>query len=172
MDQHAADERCRLEALEALLAKNPAFSVQPPMLIAVPSTHLATLRRRQESAASLGLEYAILENSVEAVGEGSVCISVLSLPIALMPAGTPESLARSLISLLAGTVGVASIRSAIQRELASRACHGAIRFGDALAEGECQRLLSDLATCRLPFQCAHGRPTVVPLVHLPRSQYG
>lgn len=32
----------------------------------------------------------------------------------------------------------------------------------------CGNLLQQLANCDLPFQCAHGRPTVVPLVYLTR----
>ena len=34
---------------------------------------------------------------------------------------------------------------------------GAIMFNDALSVGECQRLVSRLAECVFPFQCAHGR---------------
>ena len=44
-----------------------------------------------------------------------------------------------------------------------RACHGAIKFGDPLNRDECARLIAKLSKCRTPFQCAHGRPTVIPL---------
>jgi DNA mismatch repair protein MLH3 len=47
-----------------------------------------------------------------------------------------------------------------------RACHGAIKFGDPLTREECVRLLEELSKCRAPFQCAHGRPTVIPLLKL------
>ncbi|KAH9496180.1 hypothetical protein Btru_012215 [Bulinus truncatus] len=43
---------------------------------------------------------------------------------------------------------------------------GAVKFGDILSKEECQSLLSSLASCDLPFQCAHGRPSVAPLVDL------
>ena len=39
-------------------------------------------------------------------------------------------------------------------------------FGTALTLEQSQRLLDELATCELPFQCAHGRPTLAPLVRL------
>lgn len=45
----------------------------------------------------------------------------------------------------------------------SRACRSAIMFNDVLSHQECQDLLSRLSTCAFPFQCAHGRPSVVPL---------
>jgi hypothetical protein len=50
--------------------------------------------------------------------------------------------------------------------LISKACRGAIMFGDTLSREQCQKLLFSLRQCALPFQCAHGRPTLVPLVRL------
>ena len=50
--------------------------------------------------------------------------------------------------------------------LCSKACHGAIRFGDFLPRRQCIDLMADLALCQLPFQCAHGRPTLFPLIDL------
>ncbi|KAK9254636.1 hypothetical protein V1507DRAFT_480002 [Lipomyces tetrasporus] len=50
--------------------------------------------------------------------------------------------------------------------LISKACRGAIMFGDSLSEDRCRRLIYDLSKCRFPFQCAHGRPSMVPLVDL------
>ncbi len=46
------------------------------------------------------------------------------------------------------------------------ACRGAIKFGDELSKQHCQEIINDLAKCQLPFQCAHGRPTVLPLTNL------
>lgn len=43
---------------------------------------------------------------------------------------------------------------------------GAIMFNDVLTNTECQELVSRLAKCVLPFQCAHGRPSMAPLVDL------
>ena len=43
---------------------------------------------------------------------------------------------------------------------------GAIKFGDALTHKECRNLITSLLSCQLPFQCAHGRPSVVPVVNL------
>ncbi|RZC27690.1 uncharacterized protein BDFB_000738 [Asbolus verrucosus] len=46
---------------------------------------------------------------------------------------------------------------------------GAIKFGDSLSKTECFVHLKDLAKCNLPFQCAHGRPTLTPLISLNKS---
>ena len=43
---------------------------------------------------------------------------------------------------------------------------GAIKFGDSLTLRECEALIRDLSRCDLPFQCAHGRPSVMPVLQL------
>ena len=37
-------------------------------------------------------------------------------------------------------------------------------FGDVLTPAQCDKLIADLAACTFPFQCAHGRPTIVPIL--------
>lgn len=49
---------------------------------------------------------------------------------------------------------------------------GAIKFGDQLTLEECNFYVNQLSKCKLPFQCAHGRPTVAPCIVLkpPRNK--
>jgi len=67
----------------------------------------------------------------------------------------------------------------------SRACRSAIMFGDGLGREECVELVERLAGrdiereeegekavnegCKFPFMCAHGRPSMVPLVRMSAS---
>jgi DNA mismatch repair ATPase MutL len=55
---------------------------------------------------------------------------------------------------------------AVDRILMSRACRSAVKFGDALSMEQMRAIVSRLAACRFPFQCAHGRPTSTPLATL------
>lgn len=50
--------------------------------------------------------------------------------------------------------------------LNSRACRSAVMFNDPLSLEECQTLISRLSQCAFPFQCAHGRPSMVPFVDM------
>ncbi|MCJ1358278.1 MAG: DNA mismatch repair protein [Icmadophila ericetorum] len=50
--------------------------------------------------------------------------------------------------------------------LNSRSCRSAIMFNDVLTLEECETLVRRLAECKFPFMCAHGRPSMVPLVAL------
>lgn len=61
-------------------------------------------------------------------------------------------------------VGPTAAPPAISRLIANRACRYAIMFGDELTRDECVTLMARLRTCEMPFQCAHGRPSVVPLL--------
>ncbi|KAF9168668.1 DNA mismatch repair protein [Actinomortierella ambigua] len=54
--------------------------------------------------------------------------------------------------------------------LYSKACRGAIMFNDVLRKDECRDLVDDLGQCAFPFQCAHGRPSAVPLAILDQQQ--
>ncbi|KAF1955531.1 hypothetical protein CC80DRAFT_447293 [Byssothecium circinans] len=48
----------------------------------------------------------------------------------------------------------------------SRACRSAIMFNDELSLEACTALVRMLAKCVFPFMCAHGRPSMVPLVDM------
>ncbi|NWU40655.1 MLH3 protein, partial [Hylia prasina] len=54
--------------------------------------------------------------------------------------------------------------------LASQACHGAIKFNEHLTLEESCRLIEALSSCKLPFQCAHGRPSMLPLADIEHLQ--
>ena len=54
----------------------------------------------------------------------------------------------------------------VQRVVSSRACHRAVKFGDVLSTSKCVELCNRLMCTELPFQCAHGRPSMVPLLDM------
>ena len=61
---------------------------------------------------------------------------------------------------------ISSCPMPILEMLYSRSCRSAIMFNDVLTIDECSTLIASLAKCVFPFQCAHGRPSMVPLVEL------
>ena len=54
----------------------------------------------------------------------------------------------------------------IKQAITTRSCRGAIKFGDELTMSQCVSLVRQLSECNNPFQCAHGRPSCVPLIYL------
>ncbi len=55
-------------------------------------------------------------------------------------------------------MGVLDIR---KEKIASLACHASVKFNSYLTAEECRRLLSRLSRCAQPFNCPHGRPTML-----------
>lgn len=43
-------------------------------------------------------------------------------------------------------------------------------FNDELSVAHCRDLVQQLSQCTFPFQCAHGRPSIVPLTILERPE--
>ncbi len=73
---------------------------------------------------------------------------------------TPPSMAPSWLAK------ISSCPPSILDMVNSRSCRSAIMFNDVLTFAECTTLITSLAKCAFPFQCAHGRPSMVPLTEL------
>jgi DNA mismatch repair protein MLH3 len=171
-----------------LLDKPVQFVVSPQEL-----THFTT---HAESFARWGILYDILASvipadGVEASAKDQRTLSVTSLPPSISErcksdAGLLISLLRSAVwKYASGTCRVPSVSfpsdktpSWVQRlascpeglvdMINSRACRCAIMFNDELSFDQCKRLVTRLAACVFPFMCAHGRPSMVPLVNFGR----
>ncbi|XP_062198745.1 DNA mismatch repair protein MLH3 isoform X2 [Phragmites australis] len=75
------------------------------------------------------------------------------------------------IQQLDETDGSSAIPPAVLRILNFKACRGAIMFGDPLLPSECCLIIEELKATSLCFQCAHGRPTTVPIVNIASLHY-
>ncbi|KAI7903915.1 uncharacterized protein BX663DRAFT_505679 [Cokeromyces recurvatus] len=54
--------------------------------------------------------------------------------------------------------------------LKSKACRNAIMFNDELSLEQCKTIIQKLSACNFPFQCAHGRPSAIPIKLYTRYQ--
>ncbi|MGH0180167.1 UNVERIFIED_CONTAM: hypothetical protein FKN15_003948 [Acipenser sinensis] len=184
VDQHAAHERVRLEKLvtdsyephsEASGPKRLCSStVCPPLEIDVTEEELRLLRSCQTFLKELALEmtFAEREDSKILVGKVPVCFiereaNELRRGRQTVTKAIVEEYLREQIELIQSTGRVrGTLPLTVLKVLASQACHGAIKFNDSLSMEECCRLIESLSVCQLPFQCAHGRPSMLPLVDL------
>jgi DNA mismatch repair protein MutL len=46
-------------------------------------------------------------------------------------------------------------------EMASMSCKAAVKANDKMTEIECHRLIDELLALENPFNCPHGRPTII-----------
>lgn len=61
------------------------------------------------------------------------------------------------VALKNKTEGAFVLMQAIRRVLVSKACRGAIMFGDKLSRGQCADVMASLSDCALPFQWCEAR---------------
>ncbi|KAE8710088.1 hypothetical protein F3Y22_tig00110328pilonHSYRG01257 [Hibiscus syriacus] len=175
IDQHAADERIKLEELRHMVLSGEGKSV----------TYLAT--EKEMILPEMG--YQLLHNYSEQIRQwGWICdfhtqesrsfkknlnlihpkpavVKLLAVPC-ILGVNLSDVDLLEFLHQLADTDGSSTMPPSVSRILNCKACRGAIMFGDTLLHSECSLIVEELKQTSLCFQCAHGRPTTVPLVNL------
>ncbi|MEO8055873.1 MAG: DNA mismatch repair endonuclease MutL [Acidobacteriota bacterium] len=155
IDQHVAHERVRYERF---LAKLEAASPASQALL----TPL-TFEAKPEEAALLARSDDLLASAGFAVTELSGRTFLVTAAPADMRASAVVPALRDFLDRLAALPDGSAAAPALRREAlaASLACRGAITIHHRLAPAEAARLLADLAACRDPWTCPHGRPILL-----------
>jgi DNA mismatch repair protein MutL len=152
VDQHAADERIRFDRLRRAYEAREVKTQQLlfPERVACTEVEAALVEGQQEALGRLGLECSLL---------GPTTVAVHGVP-ALLTRASPERLLRDVLGELERAGGRA-FSAAIDRALATMACHGAIRAGDPMPIEQAQALLQALDEVGdFAGHCPHGRPVV------------
>ncbi|XP_025864401.2 DNA mismatch repair protein Mlh3 isoform X2 [Vulpes vulpes] len=177
VDQHAAHERVRLEQLitDSYEKQQPQGSgrkkllsstVSPPLKIRVTEEQRRLLRCYHKNLEDLGLEILFPDTNDSLVLVGKVPLCFIEREANELRRGR-SPVTRNIVELLQTTGGIQrTLPLTVQKVLASQACHGAIKFNDGLSREESCRLIDALSWCQLPFQCAHGRPSMLPLADI------
>ncbi|GMF20369.1 unnamed protein product [Phytophthora fragariaefolia] len=188
IDQHAADERVRLEKMETdMFGRHGAQRRvetrrhEPPLVLRMNPNEREMLRYHEKMIKLWGFDFEVASSGLGALPYARERLGIEEEELVLLH-DTPRVEKRfangddfrEFIQIL-GSAGKRSIHSSIRppvitRLLHSRACRSAIMFGDRLSIGQCRDLVEELKKCQLPFQCAHGRPSVVPLAEIQRSR--
>ncbi|XP_054304451.1 DNA mismatch repair protein Mlh3 isoform X8 [Pongo pygmaeus] len=185
VDQHAAHERIRLEQLiidsyEKQQAQGSgrkkllSSTLIPPLEITVTEEQRRLLWCYHKNLEDLGLEFVFPDSSDSLVLVGKVPLCFVEREANELRRGRStvtksivEEFIREQVELLQTTGGIqGTLPLTVQKVLASQACHGAIKFNDGLSLQESCRLIEALSSCQLPFQCAHGRPSMLPLADI------
>jgi DNA mismatch repair protein MutL len=157
LDQHAAAERVTFTRLrrEYQARSVPSQALLFPLVIDVSAAELELVEERQKEIAEVGLD-------VRARGAGS--LSIHAMP-RLLSRASPERLLRDLLTEVARSGG-RGFSDAVDLALATMACHGSIRAGDALSANEAKALLVALDDADFAGHCPHGRPVVTFLSYI------
>lgn len=166
IDQHAASERLLYERNLRETKKENVMSWTLPRSkkVSVSEEQMAVAEEQRALLGKWGWTVGLRE--------GETTIEMVQVPRLCKLSGCDditlrdsEHLRSFLDSLLDGAAR-AGLPRPFNDAIASAACHTAVRFGDILSKSQCVTLVKSLAQCENPFVCAHGRPSIVPLVML------
>ncbi|MCB9593493.1 MAG: DNA mismatch repair endonuclease MutL [Sandaracinaceae bacterium] len=152
IDQHAADERVRFDALHRAYRERavPIQRMLMPDRVEVTEAEAVLCEERREELLGFGLDVAPI---------GPTTVAVHGVP-SLVSRASPERLLHDVLVELA-RAGERAFGDAVDMALATMACHGAIRAGDPLSVEECRALLRSMdAVDDFGGHCPHGRPVI------------
>lgn len=151
IDQHAAAERVNFGKLreQYRTAAVRQQTLMFPVMLPVSAAESELVEQHATEIAALGLELRV---------RGSLLLSVHAVP-ALLPSANPEHLVRDLLAEL-GKVSGRPFSDAVDLALATMACHGSTRAGDAVPPEAARALLNALDQVDFSGHCPHGRPVV------------
>lgn len=174
VDQHACDERIQYEMLFERFIKKAADSdsdlrvkVEESIPFVINDADKCLLKQFSEFFSSIGISY---------IYEKSLC-RITHLPFCMKnyTAADGPSLSSSLLSLANRSkstplsnskswyMQLQNLPSCVSAAIALVACRLSIKFGQPLNHLELTYLIKNLSKCHLPFHCAHGRPTILPV---------
>ena len=167
IDQHAAHERIRYESLKHRVFRNSALTLTTQSLL-IPEAIRFASEKRADLEPKLHLLFA-LGFEVEIFGEDTLLFRAVPAEWGM------DSLKLRLTNLVERTLEIEPgadqellLDENLFEKLASEACHSAIRAGDALEPSEAENLTKELFRCEHPWNCPHGRPT---LVRVPKARF-
>lgn len=152
MDQHAAHEKVNYERLMKNFKEKEIYSqrLEPPMVVTVSMMEAEALTRYKDAFAGLGF-------TIESFGGNEYCIR--EVPANLYGIGERDLFMELLdaVSQENGTLDTEVIAS----KIATMACKMSIKGNQKVSLMEVEHLLDELMELENPYQCPHGRPTII-----------
>ena len=152
IDQHAAQERANFEKIQRAFEK-PVEVVQPLMIpIRIPLTPdlMADLEAINASTKDYGLHFEPISSNAVVLREEPGWLNLVDR----------EQFLEDLFAWYRDHKQV-DMKELRRHLIATCACHSSVRFNHALGPMQMQKVIDDLAECDQPYNCPHGRPTVI-----------
>lgn len=152
IDQHAAHEKVNYERLMKQYHEKNVVSqtLMPPVIVSLSGQEESVLKEHLEVFAGLGFE-------IEAFGGSEYALR--SVPVDLYGCGEREMFLEVLDQL--GEGGSFGGIRVIEEKIASMSCKAAVKGNNLLSLPEAEALIDELLTLDNPYNCPHGRPTIV-----------
>lgn len=152
IDQHAAHEKVKYERLMKQFCEKNVVSqrLMPPVIVSLSAQEEIVLSEHMETFESLGFE-------IEAFGGKEYALR--SVPVDLYGCSEKEMFLE-VLDELDGGVSRGSYK-VVEEKIASMSCKAAVKGNNRLSFAEAQELIDELLTLENPYNCPHGRPTII-----------
>ena len=153
IDQHAAKERINYEIIKEKL-NNPKVESMPmmfPLTLEYTNSEYVILKENFEFLKSLNFD-------IEEFGINSIIVK--SHPVWL-PIGNEDNAIKKIIELVIEKEKKFDLSKFNDNIAATMACKMSIKANTSITMEEMENLIQDLRKCKNPFNCPHGRPTVI-----------
>ncbi len=153
IDQHAAKERINYEYYREKLG-NPRPDSIPmliPLTLELPNNEYMVLKENFQFLQNMGFE-------IDDFGVNSIIIKAHPTWIRI---GEEDRVIRMVIDLVINKEKDFSIAKFNEHLAATVSCKASIKANENITMEEMENLISDLRKCKNPFNCPHGRPTIV-----------
>ncbi|MDE6640974.1 MAG: DNA mismatch repair endonuclease MutL [Acetatifactor sp.] len=151
IDQHAAHEKVNYERLMKQFREKKVVSqtLMPPVIVSLSGQEEAVLKEHMKVFESLGFE-------TESFGGSEYALR--SVPVDLYGCGERQMFLEVLDQLAGGNFGGIQV---VEEKIASMSCKAAVKGNNLLSIAEAEVLIDELLTLENPYNCPHGRPTVI-----------
>ena len=153
IDQHAAKERINYELFKEKL-NNPKTDSIPllfPLTIEFTNNEYIILKENFEFLKNMGFE-------IDEFGINSIIIK--SHPVWLTK-GFEEAQTNKILELVIANEKKFSLDKFNDHLAATLACKASIKANTDISLNEMEALINDLRKCKNPYNCPHGRPTII-----------
>lgn len=150
IDQHAAHEKVNYERMMRGYREKKISSqmLYPPVILNLSAHETELISRHMESFTDLGFE-------LEPFGVNAYRLNAVPANLYVKPEDLFSEILGQLDSMGEGDPAV------ITEKIASMACKASVKGNMKISEKEAEALIDELLTLENPYNCPHGRPTII-----------
>ena len=154
VDQHAAHEKINYERMMKRYKSGEMLSqmVNPPVIVALSSAEEELFLNYRQYFEKLGFN---IENF------GGREYAMRAIPIDLFGCESEKDMFIQILDELSHETNLERTPDVINYKIASMACKASVKGNTRMSFAEMEALLDELLTLENPYNCPHGRPTII-----------
>ena len=158
VDQHAAHEKVNYERMMKRFHERDMMSqlFNPPLIVTLTAAEEEVFLRYSDAFRDIGF-------MAENFGERTYAIR--GVPLELYDAGNEKELFTTILDELSADPPKGTDPEIITDRIATLACKASVKGNTKMTFAEFEALLDELMTLDNPYNCPHGRPTIISMSH-------